>query len=290
MNRSVALVSLVAGIVGLGGTPGWTAPAKHPAICGPVKKAATRFSITCAAPDNSRLSVVLSGPIATDADTGGTVFDRLVVYRGGAKLQEIAAKGEFSAGDDRLAEFVDVNFDGADDLKVMTSTSAGPNVGFDYWLFNPRTGKFEHSDIGDKLSGFDITPDPKTKTIAASGRASCCDWETVTYKWVGDALRITSIVNDGSFSLADTPPLVDANPQVCGTETKHYDDAERLTGVDYALRPKDASCADDSGAAPTLPDLLALFRQKQKGYTIAVKDQNDFTIRYDPPLPGHTSL
>jgi len=290
MNRSVALVLLAAGIVAFAGTPGLAAPAKHSPVCGPMKKAATRFSIACTAQDNSHLSVVLSGPNAIDADTGGSAFDRIVVYRGAAKVQEIAAKGEFSAGDDRLVEFVDVNFDGADDLKVTTSTSAGPNVGFDYWLFDPRTGKFEHSDIGDKLSGFDITPDPKTKTIAASGRASCCDWETATYKWVGAALRIAAIVNDGSFSLADTPPLADANPQVCGTETKHYDDAERLTGVDYALRPKDASCAGDSGAIPTLPDLLALFRQRQKGYTIAVKDQNDFTIRYDPPLPGHASL
>lgn len=285
MTRSFLLALCQATILAVAGTQALSAPGKPPPICGAMKRSGPRFSITCSAQDNSHLSVVLTG--ASGGDTGGTEFDRIVVYRNGAKLQEIAAKGDFWEGDDRLVEFADINFDGFDDLKVMTSTSAGPNAGFDYWLFNPRSGKFDHSDIGDKLSGFDVLPDPHTKTIRVTGRSSCCDWESATYKWIGAALHITLLSDEGAFDVSDTPPLDGDNLQFCGTETKRFDDAGGLVRVDFARATGKDACDHDGEA---LPDLLKLFREKQKGYAITVLDVNRFTIRYATPLPGHDSL
>jgi hypothetical protein len=264
------------------------APASRSPICGPTKTAGSRFSIACAARDNSHLSVVLSGSTTKSQDATGDAFDKITVFRDGAKLQEIAAQGEFSTGDDRLVEFVDINFDGFDDIRVMTSTSAGPNVGFDYWLYNPHSGKFEHSDIGDTLSGFDIMPDARTKTISVTGRSSCCEWENATYKWSGPALRIRSLSSNGLFNI-NTPPLEQDGPQFCGTETKHFDDAGGLVSVDYQRDTAKGACTDGDGPAEVLPDLLQLFQKKQKGYaTTGSRDR--FMIRYATPLPGHDSL
>jgi hypothetical protein len=244
------------------------------------------FRVVCTAPDNPlHLTLTLSGTIA---DGALAALQSLAIAQGRAAAQTFALNGQIGMDDVAHAlELVDVNFDGFDDVKVMTSSSAGPNAGYDYWLYDPKSGAYKASDIGDKLSGFEIRPDPKTKTIAASGRASCCEWETVTYKWVQGNLRVSLIVNDGLFSLADTPPLADENPQICGVEQKTYDDDERLLRVDYSLRPKDKQCAGGGSFAPS--DLLALFRQKQKGYAIDAKDPNHFAIRYDSPLPGHNT-
>ena len=251
------------------------------------KTAGSRFSITCTARDNSHLLVVLSGSAAKSPD-GNDAFDKVTVFRNGAKLQEIAARGEFCTGDDRLVEFVDINFDGFDDLKVMTSTSAGPNAGFDYWLFNPNSGKFEHSDIGDALSGFDVTPNARAKTISVTGRSSCCEWENATYKWIGPKLRMQSLSSIGLFNI-DVPPLDQDNPQFCGTQKKHFDDGGRLVSVDYQRDTSKGACSDGDSPAEALPDLLQLFHSKQKGYAIT-GGGNRFTIRYAIPLPGHDSL
>ena len=260
------------------------APAAHPSACGPAKTSGGRFTIACQAQDNSHLAVILSGPAAKDPGA----FDKIVVFRNGAKLQEIAVQGQFWATDDRLVDFQDINFDGFDDIRVMTSTSAGPNVGFDYWLYNPRSGKYEHSDIGDALSGFDVMPDARTKTITVTGRSSCCEWETASYKWVGPKLRIKSLRSTGIFSVADTPPLEQDSPQFCGAETKHFDDDGGLVSVDYERTGKDdCTGADD---AETLVGLLQLFRKKQNGYAIVAGSSERFTIRYATPLPGHDSL
>jgi len=291
-----ALLTIIA-ILGSGRVDAATSVA-HPApaagskallTCGPRKMQGRTFSVACTATGNAlNLTLTLSGTADMQADLAN--LRALTIVQAHAKPQTLSLSGQIGLDDvEHAAELIDVNFDGYPDIKLMTSTSAGPNAGYTYWLYDLKSGQFQASDIGDKLSGFDIMPDPKTRTIAANGRASCCEWETVTYKWAGDTLRVRSIVNDGLFNLADTPPLADDDPQICGTETKHYDDAERLVSVDYSLRPKDPQCADDQGASPKVPELLAVFRQKQKGYAIVVKDNNDFTIRYDAPLAGHNS-
>jgi len=44
-------------------------------------------------------------------------------------------------------ELMDVNFDGFDDIKLWTATSAGPNSGYGYWLYDPKAARFKQSDI-----------------------------------------------------------------------------------------------------------------------------------------------
>ncbi|MGD0841312.1 MAG: hypothetical protein ABSA32_09170 [Candidatus Acidiferrales bacterium] len=56
----------------------------------------------------------------------------------------------------------DINFDGYQDLYLMT-TSGGGNQGGCVWLFNPKTRRFDYSEEFSELDGARL--DPATKTI-----------------------------------------------------------------------------------------------------------------------------
>lgn len=49
-------------------------------------------------------------------------------------------------------EFVDMNFDGFADLRIVESRPAGPNVPYLNWLFDPASNRFEASAALDALS------------------------------------------------------------------------------------------------------------------------------------------
>jgi hypothetical protein len=62
----------------------------------------------------------------------------------------------------------DFNFDGYKDIFLETWHGAtGGNWGGCIWLYNPATGKFDHSAEFSNLSGFSL--DPSTKTISTFG-------------------------------------------------------------------------------------------------------------------------
>ena len=254
-------------------------------VCGKPVLTGKTFALTCTALNNSLgLSFVLSGKKA-DTDAALT---KLYVIKAGAKPQDFKLEGQiFFDGLSSALELTDVNFDGFADIKLATSTSAGPNMGYDYWLYEPKAGAFRATKLGDQLSGFDVIPDPKTKTIKVSGRSSCCSWNNTTYAWLGGALHAVDSSDTMSFSPVALPGF-DPTATFCGSQTKHFNDAGLVTRVDFELDSvKDFTPGGDNTCdKPQLTaqgKLLDSLTANPKGYRVDAKDKYHFTVTFDKP-------
>jgi hypothetical protein len=73
----------------------------------------------------------------------------------------------------------DINFDGYDDIFVMTTWGATGNESGCVWLFNPKTGLFELSKDFSDLGSYVL--DPATKTLTTHGHAGAGAIEAVRY-------------------------------------------------------------------------------------------------------------
>jgi uncharacterized protein len=246
------------------------------------KAEAGRVTLTCKAPTSPRhFTFVLTG----STGDGDIELSKLVVTRPGGKPQEIKVEGRiFSGGFETAIELTDVNFDGHPDIKLWTATSAGPNMGYDYWLYNPGTGSFDASGLGELLSGSDITVDPTTKTIAVNGRNNCCSWNNTTYAWRGGSLYAIRSSDAPSFTPANLPGAGDET--LCGQQTKHFDNAGRITRIDIALDdvksfdPKGDNLCDRKQLAAQ-GKLLDRMKAKPGSSRIEAKDAWHFTIVFD---------
>lgn len=245
--------------------------------CAKPVMAGTNFTLRCVAPNSpAHLTAVVSGKKGEyDAELA-----KLTLTANGKTAS--FALSDASIPFDILTsavELMDVNFDGFDDVKLTTSTSAGPNMGYGYWLYMPKTGGFAESDAGAQLSGFDVTPDAKTKTIAVSARGSCCDWVRAVYAWKGSTLLMRSDTDSGQFSALDIPGY---DGQICGSSTRHHDDQGRITRIDLELgATEDADC--DKDVLKAQAKLLDSLKSKAKGYRIDAKDAKHFAIVFAPP-------
>jgi len=253
--------------------------------CAKPRQTGNAFALACAALNNKLgLSFTLAGQ-KTDSDA---TLTKLSVAKTGGKPQDFAIDGTIPFDSLSTAlELVDVNFDGFGDIKLTTQSSAGPNMGYGYWLYAPKAGQFEASTIGDQLSGFDIIPDPKSKTITATGRSSCCSWNSTTYGWSGNTLRTRSSSDTMSFSPASQLGL-DASETLCGSQTKHFNDAGLLTRIDLELDsvtdfdPKGDNLCDKQQLTAQ-GGLLAKLKAKAKGYRLDAKDPYHFSLTFDLP-------
>jgi hypothetical protein len=68
--------------------------------------------------------------------------------------------------------------------------SAGPNVGYLFYLYDPALGQFVfHADLSD-LTQTQINP--HTKTISAASRDGCCSHSSEEYRFIGGQLTLTA--------------------------------------------------------------------------------------------------
>ena len=63
----------------------------------------------------------------------------------------------------------DVNFDGYDDIFVLTTWGATGNAAGCVWLYNPRSGRFEFSKDFTDICGFEVHAETKTLTTYSNG-------------------------------------------------------------------------------------------------------------------------
>jgi hypothetical protein len=63
----------------------------------------------------------------------------------------------------------DINFDGYQDINLVTTQGVTGNEGGCFWLFNPTTRRFDYSDAFSKLYGPRIDPTTKTLFCFATG-------------------------------------------------------------------------------------------------------------------------
>ena len=144
------------------------------------------------------LTLVMHGKIDDDRAVPETIEVRadgklrqtLTVESNGVELNSLATQAFTS---------IDLNFDGYDDLQVWTATSAGPNSGYAFWLYDPAKMQFDRrEDLDYKFSGFELDSDPATKTIGVSG-ASVAAHGGRHLSWVGTQLLQTIDVESGGI-------------------------------------------------------------------------------------------
>jgi hypothetical protein len=195
------------------------------------------FAMDCAYPHHgTNLTLVMRG--AVDDTTAKPA--EIAVLEAGKPRQTLTVESDgvfLDSLQKEALESIDINFDGYDDLKVWTATSAGPNSGYAYWLYDPAKDAFaRRQDLDDLLSGFDVSVDPKAKTLSTSGRASCCEWDVDIYRWANDQLVKISGEASGALDLGEALSDVasiqtfrETSPSFCATHTALFDAAGRIT-------------------------------------------------------------
>lgn len=239
----------------------------------------TAFTLTCSA---AQLTLTLTG---SKTETGDAALRGLTLRPTGGTQQHFVLDGQIAFDSLRTAPaLVDINFDGQKDLKLATTASAGPNMGYDYWLYDAKTKAFTATTLGEQLSGYEITPDAKTKTIAVLGRSSCCSWNRSTYGWAAGKLVLRAATDSLSF---DSLPGLESGP-FCGTKTISFTPAGLMTAISVTLDSEkdfdpngDAVC--DRAALKAQGQILSTMRAKAGGYRIEAKDAYHFTLIFTPP-------
>jgi hypothetical protein len=77
---------------------------------------------------------------------------------------------------------VDVNFDGYNDLQILSNCGGTGNCSYDFFLYDPVTNQFVHNEF---LSNNLCSPefDPKKKQITTHSNGGASDWESDTYQY-----------------------------------------------------------------------------------------------------------
>jgi len=88
-----------------------------------------------------------------------------------------------------IVEFVDINFDGYLDLRLLYNTGATGNNWYATYLFNPSIGEFVYHKELSKLSGMKI--DQKSKQIITYDREGFCAEISAYYKVMNNKLVLS---------------------------------------------------------------------------------------------------
>ena len=242
------------------------------------------ISVKCDFPKSKmHISTILSGSIecfgepCREVDLDDIHLNKLTVLKNTKKSQEISLESVEASirlyGFTEAIKLMDFNFDGYDDIQLWTSPSAGINSGYEYWLYNPNTGQFEASDFGKKLSGFDIAPDIKTKTIYVKSHSGCCYNSETTYHWIGKELRKKTELYYGVFAPYDA----------CGQTITHYNDNEEIVSMD--VEPSGYCKGDKHNAPRSLEPYLSKLKNEEKdgNYVLKKKAGGKYTVIYNKP-------
>jgi hypothetical protein len=76
---------------------------------------------------------------------------------------------------------VDANFDGYQDLQLLSQCGATGNCSYDFYLYDPKANQFIHNDFLSNLG----TPsfDQAKKQVTTSSNGSASDWQNETYQY-----------------------------------------------------------------------------------------------------------
>lgn len=280
-----------------------------PAAAKPSEEKATEsdFSITCqkivtptqdgfdvtAQCQHQEMTLALLGN-AKSADLSADVTLRsLTVTREGKAPQTLAVQGViWMDGFEHALQLMDINFDRQPDIQIWTLTTAGANRGYDYVLFDPTTGYDRIVAGGDRLSGTDIVPDAATKTIAVTGRSSCCMVTTDTYRWSNKELTLLSRMEQGVVTVYE-PRLHIMSADFCGRVTRHFNDEAALARIEVNAEaceqgegPKGASFA--SFLKELKEQENEMKAEENPAFTLQAKGAKHITLTLTPPLVQET--
>jgi hypothetical protein len=259
------------------------------------------FIMTCAYNHQSGpLTLVVHGAI-DDPKSGNGLPTSIEILSDGKHAQTLALQPEDSDALplENLVGSLDLNFDGFDDLQILSGRGAGPNSSYAYWLYVPARHLFEHRpDIDDDLSGFDVSADPKAKIIVTSGRSSCCQWDTQTFHWVNDRLLLQETSSRGGLMLDDVLGDVKSVQAfaaqaggICATHTLFYDDNNGITQETIETQGDPCDEAQDYRKKAKIDNKTLNGLQKNGNVTDFYRNGVllQRTLVYNPPKPAENT-
>ena len=110
-----------------------------------------------------------------------------------------------------LVGVVDANFDGRPDITFQYADGgAGPDSTYHFYLFNPRSGRFEFDPVLSDLTQVAIGRDG---TITSASRGGCCQHYSATYRYFGGKLLMVAeederYTADGNWIVTSTNRMV----------------------------------------------------------------------------------
>lgn len=111
--------------------------------------------------------------IPEDAEDPATAWELLV------SGQRIPLAGVAQADQDRLLVVEDMNFDGLPDFRVLTDLPAGPNLPYQYFIWNGVSKRFE---VNEALGAI-TSPQFVAGEIRSFWRDGAATWGNDTYVW-----------------------------------------------------------------------------------------------------------
>lgn len=136
-----------------------------------------------------QLSVFLDGPLpaADDDCLDAPTVVAVGLHRDGRRAQVLPTDSQGGCSP-FLPEVVDLDFDGHADLMLALFLPAGPNIPYQYWRQDPRTGLLE--DISAQLA--EVTSpefDPVHRLVHSFWRSSAASHGVTVWRWVDGRLQ-----------------------------------------------------------------------------------------------------
>jgi len=258
-----------------------------------------KVTVTCQAPNTpENLSFVLTGIAEEpDVDASFVKLKKIAILSDTKIIQELPVEGEiWNSGVNQAIELLDINFDGKLDIKLWTATSAGPNSGYDYFIYKSDISKFQASDLHDKLSGMGLEIDTEKKTLTTSNRMNCCSWAFDTYHWVNNELALKTNLSNGALSLIELDALLHGSniatdpdrerQEICGSITINFNDDRKVASTEISV--DEELCKSDTEMNPKTPTISEIKKYLEKfknadRFSISQTEKNKLLLIFEPP-------
>lgn len=118
-----------------------------------------------------------------------TIHSIKVYDKNGKKIQTIRDAG-YLTSENHTIDMIDANFDGYEDMMIYSHDGgAGPNNGYNFYIYNTKSKRFEYNQILSELTQTQI--DAKAKIITAAWRNGAAQHGYEEYKWINGKLTMT---------------------------------------------------------------------------------------------------
>jgi hypothetical protein len=162
-------------------------------------------------PQHASTAVLSFSVLATAEDDDRYVPEaiRIVNRASGQVVQEIelsGAMGMFRKPTELLSA-VDADFDGHPDLVIpFGDGGAGPNSTNNFYLFNPRTKRYDYNAVLSEMTQVSINPN---HTVSSASRGGCCQHSNETYRYIHGKLTLVAsreenYTHDGKWIVTTT--------------------------------------------------------------------------------------
>lgn len=119
-----------------------------------------------------------------------------------------AEQAESPYRDSKYFKIVDIDFDGYQDIGLLSWWGKTGNEGWKFWRFDPASGKFVQDKLISELPHPEF--DPKTKTIKTFTRGDDCQSTTTFYTYQRGKLHIEKAERCNLSQ--DEPPQCECHP------------------------------------------------------------------------------